>query len=78
MKVWHPLFGGASEQKKRNRMKQTRSLQDRLAKFAADARQEAEGLPEGPERDELLKKGRRAKTASEIEGWASSPDLAPK
>jgi hypothetical protein len=58
-------------------MKQTKPLRDRLAEFAADARQEAEGLPDGKERDDLLKKAQRAETASEIEGWASSPGLQP-
>jgi hypothetical protein len=63
------------EQKKsRNRMKQTKSLLERLAEFASGARREAEGLPNGRERDELLKKVRQAERASEIEGWAKSPE----
>ncbi|ABE64524.1 conserved hypothetical protein [Nitrobacter hamburgensis X14] len=58
-------------------MKQTKSLQDRIAEFAANARQEAAGLPDGPEREQLLKKVQQAETASEIEGWANSPALQP-
>jgi hypothetical protein len=58
-------------------LKQTKSLQERLAEFAEEARQEAADLPDGPERDKLLKKVQRAETASEIEGWANSPELQP-
>lgn len=64
--------------KHRSRTKQTRSLQERLAEFAADARREAADIPDGPERERLLKAVKRAETASEIETWASSPELAPK
>ena len=56
-------------------MKQTKSLQERIAEFAAEARQEAAGMPDGPEREKVLKKVQQAETASEIEGWASSPGL---
>jgi hypothetical protein len=58
--------------------KPTKSLQERLAEFAADARQQAARLPDGPEREKLLKTIKRADTASEIETWASSPESAPK
>ena len=34
-------------------------------------------MPEGPAREELVKKIRQAETASEIEGWANSPELQP-
>jgi hypothetical protein len=51
---------------------QTESLQDRLSAFARDAEQKAEKLPPGAERDELLKKAQRSKTASDIDAWASS------
>jgi hypothetical protein len=62
----------------RHRSKPTKSLQERLAEFAADARQQVAGLPDGPEREKLLKTIKRADIASEIETWASSPELAPK
>ncbi|EAQ36297.1 hypothetical protein NB311A_20206 [Nitrobacter sp. Nb-311A] len=64
--------------KPRSRAKQTRSLHDRLAEFAAAARAEAASLPEGRERDRLLKTIRRAEAASEFEAWASAPEPAPK
>ena len=50
-------------------------LTDRLKEFAQDARDKAEKLEPGPEREELLKKARKAETASELEAWANSPGL---
>jgi hypothetical protein len=34
-------------------------------------------MPDGPERNELLKKIRRAEAAANIEAWANSPGLQP-
>ena len=64
--------------KPRSRAKQTKSLQERLAEFAADARREAADTPEGPERDKLLKAVKRAEAASAIEALARSPRGEPK
>jgi hypothetical protein len=61
----------------RRRFKQTRSFQDRLTDFIADARAQAESLPEGADRYEMLKKVRRAQTAADMEKWANSPELQP-
>ena len=67
------------QQRKRKRLKHTKSLQERLAEFAAEARQEASGMPDGPERDKVLKKVWQAEAASEIEGLVCPPELhAPK
>ncbi len=62
---------------KRRRVKQSTSLQDRLASFAKDAREKAARLRPGPERDELLSKARQAETASHVDEWANSPELQP-
>lgn len=62
---------------KRRRFKQTQSLQDRLAIFAKDARDKAEALPAGPEKEDLLKRARQADTASHIDEWANSTGLQP-
>jgi hypothetical protein len=35
-------------------------------------------MPDGPEREKLLKSIQRAQNASEIDALASSPGLAPK
>lgn len=64
--------------KPRSRAKQTKSLQERLAEFAADARREAADIPEGPARDKLLRAVKRAEAASAIEALARSPREAPK
>jgi hypothetical protein len=60
---------------KRNRKRPLLSFQERLAKFAQDARTAAKKLPAGPERLELLAKARDGEAAAKIERWLSSPDL---
>ena len=60
----------------RRHLKQTTSLKDRLEAFAAEAREKAKSVA-GVERDELLKKARRADTAAHIDDWANSPGLQP-
>jgi hypothetical protein len=59
----------------RPRTKQTESLSDRLAAFAAETREKANSLPPGPERDALLKKIHQADTAAHLDHWAMSPGL---
>jgi len=58
----------------RRRFKQTKSLKERLSAFAEEARGKAK-LAVGAERDELLKKARRADTAAHIDDWVNSPEL---
>jgi len=62
---------------KRRRFRQTKSLQDRLAAWTEEVREQAAKLPPGPERDALLKKLRQADTASHLDDWANSPGLQP-
>jgi hypothetical protein len=62
---------------KRRRFEQTKSFQDRLAEFVADARSEADAAPAGADKYELQKKIRQAETAANIEKWANSPELQP-
>ena len=61
---------------KRRRYIHTTSLKDRLTAFAEEARARAKRVV-GQERDELLKKARRADTAAHIDEWANSPGLQP-
>jgi hypothetical protein len=61
--------------KKRNRKRPTLSFQERLNKFAEDARAAARTLPPGAERHELLLKARQGEAAANIERWLSSPGL---
>lgn len=58
---------------KRNRYKQTVSFSERLRLAAREARQSAQRLPQGPERETLLKKARQAETAMRISGWLTLP-----
>ena len=60
----------------RRRFKQAKSLKERLIAFAEEARGKAK-LVVGAERDELLKKARRADTAAHIDDWVNSPGLQP-
>jgi len=62
---------------KRRRFKQLLSLKDRLSSFAKDARANADELPPGPARDNLLRKVRQADTAMHLDEWANSPGLQP-
>ena len=62
---------------RRRRFKQTTSLKDRLTSFAEEMKAKAFELRPGPEREDLLKRGRRADTASHIDDWANSTGLQP-
>nr|WP_300164811.1 hypothetical protein [Bradyrhizobium sp.] len=61
--------------KTRRRIKQTVSLEERLRRQAHSDRKRAQTLPAGAERDELLRRARRAETASHLSDWLSSPGL---
>jgi hypothetical protein len=54
---------------------QKATLTDRLGEFAQNARDEAEKLEPGPERQALLEKVRKAEAASEIEARENSSGL---
>jgi hypothetical protein len=61
----------------RRRVKQTHSLQDRLASFAEAARQKASLLPPGAEQEAMLEKARQAEAALRFSRWAHSAGLQP-
>ncbi|MGJ4932596.1 hypothetical protein ACQR1I_34980 [Bradyrhizobium sp. HKCCYLS2038] len=61
----------------RRRVKQTHSLEERLAEEAKRLRAEAELLPHGPARDEVLRRARQAETGSHMSEWLRSPGLKP-
>jgi len=63
--------------KHRRRFKQTMPLQQRLMKFASYAREEAQGIPTGPRKQQMLEKARMAEATADFEQWISSPGLAP-
>jgi hypothetical protein len=55
--------------KRRRRVRQTVSLQDRLSQQAREDRDQARSLPPGREREELLRRARRAESASQMTQW---------
>ncbi|MBR0718359.1 hypothetical protein [Bradyrhizobium liaoningense] len=62
---------------RRRRFRQLQPLEERLAAEAAKLREQAELLPPGHLRDEVLKKARQAETGSHMSGWLNSPGLQP-
>ena len=56
----------------RCRVKQRTSLNDRLKGWAKKAREQAEAMKPGPEKDALLKKVSQAEKASQINDWITS------
>ncbi|MGY8638628.1 hypothetical protein RAD15_39800 [Bradyrhizobium sp. 14AA] len=58
---------------KRNRRKQTESLQQRLAVFAENARERARVLPPGKEREMLLRRAKQNEVTSSLTDWLTTP-----
>ncbi|OPY97517.1 hypothetical protein A5906_37060 [Bradyrhizobium sacchari] len=54
---------------KRNRKRQTKSLQERLLAAAADARERARRMPAGTARDMLLQNAKQNEVASSLTDW---------
>jgi hypothetical protein len=61
----------------RRRIKQTTSLEERIAEQARLLREEAELLPHGPVREAAIRRARQAETGSHINQWLRSPGLQP-
>lgn len=61
----------------RRRVKQTRSLDERMAEQAAKLKYRADQLPAGAERESLLKRARVAETGAHLVDWIQSPGLQP-
>jgi hypothetical protein len=53
------------------------SLEQKWREQAEVFKREAEKLPYGKEREDLLRKARQLETASHINEWVSSPGLSP-
>jgi uncharacterized coiled-coil DUF342 family protein len=71
------LHPGSSVMEMRRRFKQVVSLKDRLIQQAQNLRRQAEQMPPGVRRDELMKKARQAETTAHVDDWLSSPGLRP-
>ncbi|MBH5367854.1 hypothetical protein [Bradyrhizobium glycinis] len=61
----------------RHRFKQVDTLEARLAAEAERLREQANLLPPGAARDEILRKARQAETGSQMSEWLRSPGLQP-
>ena len=62
---------------KRRRYNQVVALEVRLAEESKRLREQADLLPVGEERDQLLRKASLADTGSHLTKWLSSPGLPP-
>jgi hypothetical protein len=69
--------GGKAMLMRRRPLKQTTSISEKLFASAKAMRDRATRLPSGLERDALLRRARRAETASHLEDWANSAGLQP-
>ena len=63
--------------KHRRRFKHTETLEVRLGKEAVRLREEAKGLPQGTEREAMLRRARQCETGSHVSEWLRSPGLQP-
>jgi hypothetical protein len=61
--------------KQRNRARPALSLQERLKQLAFRAREKAETLPAGLERDRLITAAASSESAAAIERWLTSREL---
>ena len=59
------------------RFKQPSDLADRLKAEANNLRRQAQGMPSGVRRNELLQKAHQAEATARTIDWATSPELQP-
>ena len=62
---------------RRRRIKQTLTLEQRLAQEAQRLREEAKALPPGPSQERLLRKARQDEMVAHLAEWITSPGLRP-
>ncbi|UWU77900.1 hypothetical protein N2603_05395 [Bradyrhizobium huanghuaihaiense] len=58
-------------------LEQSSTFEYRLAREAANLRQQAKGMLPGIRRTELLRKARQIDAAGEVNKWLTSPGLQP-
>ena len=61
----------------RRKTRHALTLEERLSEEAKLLREEAETLPPGPKREELLRRARETETTSHLSEWLTSPGLQP-
>lgn len=59
----------------RRRIKHTATFEQRLANEAERIKTETKELPQGKEREDMMRKARQAETASQISAWLFLPGL---
>jgi len=65
------------EKRRRRRFKQTVSLEDRLAREAQRLRKQAQGTPQGFQRERLIRRAKQLETASRLSQWMSLSSAHP-
>jgi hypothetical protein len=53
------------------------TIEEKWHQQSEAAKNEAQRLPQGKERDALMRKARQLETASQMNQWLSSPELRP-
>ena len=61
----------------RRRVKQTRSLENRMAEQAVKLKAVADQMPAGAEREAMLRRARVGETGAHLRDWLRSPGLRP-
>lgn len=61
----------------RRRVKQTRSLEERMTEQANKLKEQASQLPAGAEREGLLKRAKVVEMGAHLSDWLNSPGLQP-
>lgn len=59
--------------KRRNRLKQSQTLEQRLVEHATRLREEAKTLPPGSVRDAILMRAEQAEKGANLSNWLRSP-----
>jgi hypothetical protein len=60
---------------KRNRTKHDQSLQQRLLKWAENARDRARRMPPGKDREMLLRRAKQSEVTSSLTEWLTAPGI---
>ena len=58
-------------------MRNKPTIEEKWRQQSEVARNEAQKLPHGTEREALVRKARQLETASQLNQWLSSPELRP-
>ncbi|MGY4282710.1 hypothetical protein ACVWXO_001930 [Bradyrhizobium sp. LM2.7] len=61
----------------RRRFSQSSPLEERLAEEAKSLREQAKKLPDGPQREALLRRARQNEVGAHMTEWLTSPGLQP-